>query len=376
MFPNSNKDYNNQIQSLNNYFLQMQPGINNLYNINFKNYSNMLLNKIKSSIMTEYHSHPLYSCLTPQRAQFNKFWTCKSCRCNYNFNIPSYYCTACDYDLCQKCLLQSQLFKIQLYDYSKRENFNVGANPNHNNYKQHIHKHIMVLILIENYNPNEQYVLHCRGCRCDIRNNEYFYYCSLCNYYVCQNCFNTQPNQFQNNQFSPQQQQQQNFFQNNNQNQFFGNNINPNNNPNLNQRFNNNNQMGNSNNQGFINNQMNQIPNNFQMNQMPNNNQMNQMPNNFQMNQMPNNNQMNQMPNNNQMNQMPNNPMNQMPNNPMNQMPNNNINNNNPISNNSDSNPNSNPNSNPFKNGMNYNPIPQQQINSQRTNNTNWRMKR
>ena len=41
--------------------------------------------------------------------------------CNYNFNIPSYYCTACDYDLCQKCLLQSQLFKIQIYDYSEEK---------------------------------------------------------------------------------------------------------------------------------------------------------------------------------------------------------------------------------------------------------------
>ena len=340
MFNNNNSNQNmnmNYLQKINN-LTNIFNGMNNFngqIEYNFKDNTNTLLRRIDSSIMIPDHPHPLYSCFTPQRQRNNQSWACRKCRCNYTYNTPSYYCTACDFDLCQKCLLNYPLYQIQMYDYSLKENFNVFLNQNHSNYKKDIHDHIMALVQIENYN-NDTYTIHCRVKRCDIRNTESFYYCSLCNFYVCQNCFrNSQV--FQNNNIN----NQTNF--NNNMNQRPNNAFNPNYNNNMNQGSNNNYN-------GNYNNNMNQGPNNnyngnynnnnFNMNYNNGNNNNNiQQPNQVSVgnNNIPYNNNINQNPiNNNQNNnnnkQQPNqvSDNNNIPyNNNINQNPINNFNNNN-----------------------------------------------
>ena len=289
MFNNNNSNQNmnmNYLQKINN-LTNIFNGMNNFngnIDYNFKDNTNTLLRRIDSSIMIPDHPHPLYSCYTPQRQRNNQFWTCGKCRCNYTYNTPSFYCTACDFDLCQKCLLNYPLYQIQMYDYSLKENFNVFLNQNHSNYKKDIHDHIMALVQIENYN-NDTYTIHCRVRRCDIRNTEPFYYCSLCNFYVCQNCFrNSQV--FQNNNIN----NQTNF--NNNMNQRPNNAFNPNYNNNMNQGSNNN-YNGNYNN------------NNFNMNYNNGNNNNNiQQPNQVSVgnNNIPYNNNINQNPINNNQN--------------------------------------------------------------------------
>ena len=341
MFNNNNSNQNmnmNYLQKINN-LTNIFNGMNNFngnIDYNFKDNTNTLLRRIDSSIMIPDHQHPLYSCFTPQRQRNSQSWACRKCRCNYTYNTPSFYCTACDFDLCQKCLLNYPLYQIQMYDYSLKENFNVVANPNHLNYKKDIHDHIMALVQIENYN-NDTYTIHCRVRRCDIRNTEPFYYCSLCNFYVCQNCFrNSQV--FQNNNIN----NQTNF--NNNMNQRPNNAFNPNYNNNMNQGSNNNY------NGNYNNNNMNQGPNNnyngnynnnnFNMNYNNGNNNNNiQQPNQVSVgnNNIPYNNNINQNPiNNNQNNnnnkQQPNqvSDNNNIPyNNNINQNPINNFNNNN-----------------------------------------------
>ena len=332
---NMNMNYAQKINDLISIFNKMDT-FNGQVNLNFKENTNTLLRRIDSSIMIPDHPHPLYSCYTPQRQRNNQFWTCGKCRCNYTYNTPSFYCTACDFDLCQKCLLNYPLYQIQMYDYSLKENFNVFLNQNHSNYKKDIHDHIMALVQIENYN-NDTYTIHCRVRRCDIRNTESFYYCSLCNFYVCQNCFrNSQV--FQNNNIN----NQTNF--NNNMNQRPNNAFNPNYNNNMNQGSNNNY------NGNYNNNNMNQGPNNnyngnynnnnFNMNYNNGNNNNNiQQPNQVSVgnNNIPYNNNINQNPiNNNQNNnnnkQQPNqvSDNNNIPyNNNINQNPINNFNNNN-----------------------------------------------
>ena len=332
---NINMNYAQKINDLISIFNKMDT-FNGQVNLNFKENTNTLLRRIDSSIMIPDHPHPLYSCYTPQRQRNNQFWTCGKCRCNYTYNTPSFYCTACDFDLCQKCLLNYPLYQIQMYDYSLKENFNVVANPNHLNYKKDIHDHIMALVQIENYN-NDTYTIHCRVRRCDIRNTESFYYCSLCNFYVCQNCFrNSQV--FQNNNIN----NQTNF--NNNMNQRPNNAFNPNYNNNMNQGSNNNyngNYNNNNMNQGSNNNYNgNYNNNNFNMNYNNGNNNNNiQQPNQVSVgnNNIPYNNNINQNPiNNNQNNnnnkQQPNqvSDNNNIPyNNNINQNPINNFNNNN-----------------------------------------------
>ena len=325
---NMNMNYAQKINDLISIFNKMDT-FNGPIKYNFKDNTNTLLRRIDSSIMIPDHPHPLYSCYTPQRQRNSQFWTCGKCRCNYTYNTPSYYCTACDFDLCQKCLLNYPLYQIQMYDYSLKENFNVVANPNHLNYKKDIHDHIMALVKIENYN-NDTYTIHCRVRRCDIRNTEPFYYCSLCNFYVCQNCFrNSQV--FQNNNIN----NQTNF--NNNMNQRPNNAFNPNYNNNMNQGSNNNY------NGNYNNNNMNQGPNNnyngnynnnnFNMNYNNGNNNNNiQQPNQVSVgnNNIPYNNNINQ--NNNSNKQQPNqvSANNNIPyNNNINQNPINNFNNNN-----------------------------------------------
>ena len=292
MFNNNNSNQNmnmNYLQKINN-LTNIFNGMNNFngqIEYNFKDNTNTLLRRIDSSIMIPDHPHPLYSCYTPQRQRNNQFWTCGKCRCNYTYNTPSFYCTACDFDLCQKCLLNYPLYQIQMYDYSLKENFNVFLNQNHSNYKKDIHDHIMALVQIENYN-NDTYTIHCRVRRCDIRNTESFYYCSLCNFYVCQNCFRNSQG-FQNNNIN----NQTNF--NNNMNQRPNNAFNPNYNNNMNQGPNNN-YNGNYNNNNFNMNYNNGNNNNIQQpnqvsvgnNNIPYNNNINQNPiNNFNNNNQP-----------------------------------------------------------------------------------------
>ena len=238
------------IQILENNLSQVAPNNNQPYNFNLHPDQNLLLYLINTSIVVPDHNHPLYSCFTPEKQQFSNFWTCKKCQCKYVNNVPSFYCTACDYDLCQKCILALQVYQIQRYNYSMNINFNVNCNPNHRNYKPNIHKHAMALINIENYN-NPPYILHCKKCSRDIISSECFYYCSLCNFYICQQCFNIQQSKNMNPIYNfpgiPNN-QNSNYNPNNNQNnmQGFNNNNNPNNNQNNMPVFNNNNNPNNN----------------------------------------------------------------------------------------------------------------------------------
>ena len=161
-----------------------------------KNNRNSLISKINNSIMVPKHPHPLYSCITPERSKQLQFWTCNNCFCKYTFQIPSFYCTACDYDMCQKCLYEHPLYKIEIYNYNQNEKFLLNnVNVNNANYKPNIHEHPMALILFENY-FSEEFCIKCQKCKNFIKNTEAFYYCSLCNFNVCQNCFKNQLNDY------------------------------------------------------------------------------------------------------------------------------------------------------------------------------------
>ena len=301
--------YNNKIQPIFNGFNQLQPG--GICDFNMKCDNGFLISRINSSIMIKFHQHPLYSCFSPLRANSSQFWTCNLCGSKYNYTVPSFYCTACDYDLCQKCLIQCQLYEIIMYDYSKNEFLNFTMTQNDGNYNLSVHNHRLALIKIEIYDPNNKYYIHCKACKGNIKNTDQFYYCSLCNFYLCEKCFIPDQNNNNNN---------QNFnnlpfngfpnCNNNVNNQNYNNNainnnnynntpINNNNNQRNNNNYNNNNQRNNNN----YNNQMNN--NNF--NNYNNNNQMNN--NNFNNNQMNNNNfnNNNQMNNNNNYNNQNNN---------------------------------------------------------------------
>ena len=277
---NNNMNYTPHMQEICSIFSRMGPN-NQPYNIDLGSKKKTLLPLIYSSVMIIAHPHPLYNCIVQQRA-YSNFWTCRKCQCNYTNFVPSFYCTLCNFDICQKCLMEYPMYQIEIYDYSNGYNFgNVPVNQQDPNFRMGLHNHPLRKIQIANYNSNK-YRINCLKCKNTINSNNPFPYCSLCNFYVCENCFN--------NQQIPQTQSSQQPHNFNNQNQ-------------MNQmQFNNNNQgFGQNNpNQGYNQNQRNQGygPNNQNQGYNPNNQNQGYGPNNQNQGYNPNNQNQGYNPNN------------------------------------------------------------------------------
>ena len=158
--------------------------------VNLNNKTN-ILSLINVPIIVPYHSHhPLISCQTPGRAEISPSWKCNVCSSDYSYNVPTFYCTACDFDLCQRCLLYLSAFAISIYNNKFKNNLH---------YFQNIHKHPIVKIIRDQ--TYAEIHLKCNSCFKYMQKDEPFYYCSLCNYCVCLNCFGALNinNQFVNN---------------------------------------------------------------------------------------------------------------------------------------------------------------------------------
>ena len=170
-------------------------------NMNLKNINNnqmSLLSLINSPILVNDHNHPLIYSFTIDRPKFRKSWSCNKCSSHFPYNVPSFYCIFCDFDLCEKCLLKHQLFEVILYEY----NYNLFNNIPINNMQllkwQSIfpcHQHLLTLIKKININYNWK----CNLCKMIYNNIQAFYYCSLCDFYLCQNCVIKWKNSMNNN---------------------------------------------------------------------------------------------------------------------------------------------------------------------------------
>ena len=144
------------------------------------------LSYINQSIKIDYHEHPLIFCTTPERCKQGSSWTCNKCFLNYSYDTPSFYCTFCDFDLCQNCLSKYKLNQINLYEKNINSNIPQKSNNNFQWQKMSPH-HIHLLTLIQKRNKNFSW-------KCDICSHNYgninlSFYCSLCDYYICPNCF-------------------------------------------------------------------------------------------------------------------------------------------------------------------------------------------
>jgi hypothetical protein len=184
-----NNLYNQNIQST---WQNMQINTNmNLLAPNEINLNNMtnILSLINLPIVVPCHNqHPLINCKTPGRAEISKFWICNNCRDSYSYSVPSFYCTACDYDLCQRCFLCLSAFMIAVYNYQLGNMYASQQFTNMSHYHQNIHNHPIVKIIKE---PSfSEIQLKCNFCYKALLKNEAFHYCTLCNFCVCSNCFN------------------------------------------------------------------------------------------------------------------------------------------------------------------------------------------
>ena len=192
----SNANGNNlYLNNFNQTWRNFQPNIA-LNNTNMNNMIN-ILSLINFPVLVPYHGqHPLINCKTPNNAKQFGTWFCGACSQNYAVNVPSFYCTACDYHLCQKCLLSLQAYQIVIYNYLSNMNINPNEKFINSKYTNlNIHEHPMINIQRE---KTHFYLnLKCNKCKKDLLKDELFYFCSLCNYCVCNKCYST--NNFYNN---------------------------------------------------------------------------------------------------------------------------------------------------------------------------------
>ena len=147
---------------------------------------------INSSILINEHSHPLINCWTKERANHGSSWRCNKCTSVFTYDIPSFYCTLCDYDLCKQCLEKFNIGEVLIYNYDFQILNNISNPFNKFNWQLSFpcHNHFLTLILKENKNLNWT----CKSCLKTFNNNESFFYCSICDYNLCQYCANKYPN--------------------------------------------------------------------------------------------------------------------------------------------------------------------------------------
>ena len=157
-------------------------------------------------ILIPYHKHPVIHCLHEGSFNCDKCGNPKNNEQNAingesQSKKGSFFCTYCDYDFCDDCFEELELYKIVFYDPSKIKSKNLPKNQQDFSEKGwkyfKCHKHEMPKIVkgMENYN----WIWYCSYCQKeyqtyhnvvgnDIYNNVMLYYCSICNYSLCLEC--------------------------------------------------------------------------------------------------------------------------------------------------------------------------------------------
>ena len=172
----------------------MEEYNSNNYSIN-KNSVKNILSLIDCPISLDFHEHPLFYCYTTGRPK-NNTWDCNKCRNSYSKNVPTFYCTFCDFDLCENCVGNYNSRKILIYDYEDNVLNNISLrNPPMLRDWQKVfpsHSHFLTLVRKRNKDKNNKKSWICEFCSRPYSSKEDFYYCSLCDYYLCQYCSNEQ----------------------------------------------------------------------------------------------------------------------------------------------------------------------------------------
>ena len=138
-------------------------------------------------VMITIHEHPLLYCCPIDRIKYGKTWSCNKCKKDYDINKSSFYCTFCDFDICSNCIGEYQIEHIVFYNSNESHNLkNIVQKQDIFKWQKQFpgHSHYMTLILKE----NKSYNWTCDKCKKNYSNNKSSYYCSLCDYDLCENC--------------------------------------------------------------------------------------------------------------------------------------------------------------------------------------------
>ena len=165
---------------------QMMGMMNNDIKINFDS-SNLIEFISLPIIIKNHHPHPVIYCYTLERKKFGTNWNCNNCCGKYTYDQPSFYCIFCDYDICGNCVENLKINEIKFNDFCKNKtDIHLPSNDNFAWTKKYAdHEHLLTHIK----RKNENFTWKCDVCYKDNLNKNPSFYCSLCDYNVCQNCF-------------------------------------------------------------------------------------------------------------------------------------------------------------------------------------------
>ena len=130
------------------------------------------------NIKVREHEHKLVYSLT----NFN--WKCNKCKKDYSQKEAKYYCSLCDYCMCDKCRKKG--------NYNKKKSFPENVPPCDINYKEKFlktkfHQHNLVLSRTSRKAIGST-PWFCNGCRTKFNNETWSFYCTKCDFDLCSNC--------------------------------------------------------------------------------------------------------------------------------------------------------------------------------------------
>lgn len=131
----------------------------------------------KIGIKIDNHPHRLVYMKT------NKNCFCNLCKKKYKNKIPIYFCTKCDFGVCKKCMKElSDEKKYPLKDEGEKENYDIKT------IKMECHKHPLIYCITSRHEKNATSWI-CDECEYESYDNEWSFYCSLCEYDLCYDCY-------------------------------------------------------------------------------------------------------------------------------------------------------------------------------------------
>ena len=205
---------------LNFGIFNLNENLNVFNNLNLNKANNNLISLINFSVLINAHEHPLQLCYPLGRKSFGTGWTCNKCSTCFSYDEPSFYCTFCDFDVCKKCLAEYRFNEINIYDTSSNI-YKSEQRISNGNYQWQkcspFHNHLLTFIERGN---NCSWI--CDKCSKNFKSKDPSFYCSLCDFDLCQKCFNNNNSNLFNNDIKP------NLFNNDTKPNLFNNDIKPN----------------------------------------------------------------------------------------------------------------------------------------------------
>lgn len=132
----------------------------------------------KMSIKIDDHIHRLIYLVS------NRNWICNLCRESYPNFIATYYCTKCDFDVCRHCMKElSDEVKYPLISKGKKENDSIKIIKN-----LKYHQHPLVYCITSRCSEAKTNWI-CDKCLKHYNNGEWSFYCSLCDFDLCFECY-------------------------------------------------------------------------------------------------------------------------------------------------------------------------------------------